>query len=919
MSRISNSNNTPEIHPASGTEQESGPEAVFANKSVNTTEVLPEQHSRMETAPPTTPLTERQVETAPALKQLQMALHGYQVKVDRGDTVLLDAFKSAPAIKRWVQSGHPIPKEALTIIEQALPGLSTLVLKGISEKNLQWRIDSLLSEPLNMNELAPTAQLLMNTCKSLSKAPPASPQLLSAIDSLKTALNREDLSTKEHCGVICKAIDKAANMTSSEGDREILLILRRQVRDVALQAIKEEFKEKLHETMKVMERGGSQREVAVAIELGLAASAFGLDALGTSIKVEYSFSATAQDNVSIYDAHTVSTSLSLTAGTNAIARADAGITGSVKKGKLFSGVDAHINYHANDLLPMLFSPSSLQPHARLKTLRGVIRSINADRSDIQVRAEQERLQSLLHARGILHPGQHLTRANDSQKAFLEARSWQARGTVGATALEGMLSGEFHVANTHSEFFKRYQRLSALKASPEKLDTEPDRYFSVQDSRQWLPGEKGRQWIRKAKSEIETLKKELAACQKSDPEEAEAIALLIDIYRDNLCQAMASLYVEFDHYCSVVNQFDSGANPELKEEVRTVKHKMEAVRGGKNRGEYIRAVIDTHTAMASIYRDSFTHAHPPQTRDLQFLPILERFELDYEKPRLTLSENRHIRKHLSSFSKASSQDIEGGGKVRVAVGPVAIDAYFRLNDVRKHFSPDMEGRYLNIGFSAGAGTNPQSALNAVLGGIPATVTRSAPLFLDSLPENFAYGIQGNLKMEVNYIWSNGGWRVQYIRASNKTGIGGGIPELTIPAAPGVGVVMKTEAAVRAVNNIWERVGTNTLTYFYTRYNGWAMAGKIPEHWESFKAGNPRRIKDLFHNLATADSNARKEFQEKLAEIGDKAFSDELNAVIHQFHSRPSDENYQSTLERFDDFMAKQHELYLKVVQSNFKPV
>ncbi|WP_062268222.1 hypothetical protein [Endozoicomonas arenosclerae] len=896
-------------------------EGVFAQKSVKAMDVLPELPEGAHETSGTRALPERSIQEAPAVKQLVTTLQKSTTLVQNDESTLLSSLIDAPAIQRLIETGKEIPSSSLERLEQALPELNTLILQGSTPANLHWRIDSLLSEPLAMDQLSSLKQLLQNTCIHLAETnqPDTNPELAESIKTLNAALARQDLPAKDQCGLICKAMDKVADHLSDPNDKELFSILRRQVRDVTLQCLKEAFSQRLRDVMSDMEKGGSAREVAVAIELGLAASALGLDALGASVKLEYIFTAKTQDDTRISDEHAFNTQLSLTIGNNAIARADASLSGSIRKGKLFSGLEEHIQHHANDLLPMLFNNQSRKSHSRVKTLKGIVTTRHADRNEAQVRAEQERLQTLLHAKGILPSHQHLTRPEQSQRNYLDTRSWQVKGSAGVTALEGMLSGEFHVSNTHSEFFQKYPRLSAMKASPEKLNQEPDRYFSVHKPGQWLQGKEGRQWINKVKADVEQLKKDYSACRDSDPEEAEAVSLLIEIYRSHLSQSMASLYAEFDHYCSVTNQLDSNAHPDLRSDVRDIKHRLEAARGAKNRGEYIRAIIDTHVALASIYRDSLEESVPPEPRDYQFARLLEKFEQDYEKPRLALNENRHTRGHLSAFNKATSHDIEAGGEIKVVVGPAEVKGYFTINDVRKHFNPDTEGRYLNVGFTAGIGTNPQSALTAAVGGLPSSVTQSGHLFLDSLPESFAYGIHGNLKMEVNFIWSHGNWRVQYIRASNQTGIGGGTPELTIPAAPGLGVVMKAEAAVRSVNNIWERVGTNTLTYFYTRYNGWAMAGKVPEYWNTFKSSNSDRLKDLFKNLARPDSNVRKEFQETLREINVETFSDALQKAINEYAESPDDAHLQSALNLFDEFMTRQHQVHLDMVKNRFKPV
>ena len=860
---------------------------------------------------------------APLIKQQLAELLGrYAPEEKQENSRLLEILSQSDFFQSQLESDQPLTQEQIRQLEEMLPELREQVRKGNSVQNLNWRINGQLNRPVDLGNREQLSQLTRLNLEKFSakihEKAAQTPELVALASDIDQKLAEMDsLSPKDQCGQ-CHTLLEKMSPHLPESDREVARLLQTQVKSQALQEIKNEFKEQLHSKLQHLNRAGTEREVAVAVELGLAASAFGMDAFGAAVKLEYKFNAKSLDSTEIIDDHAFSASLNLSAGNNATIRGDAAITGTTKSGKMFKNLDDYINHHANDLMPLLLEKKLTNLKNLRQSAKGIRNTKKADQTGQLAKADLNRLQTMLQANGTLPANQKLTLPEEPEKKYLDTNTRSAKGSLTGSALKGMLSGEFHVSNTRTEYFQKHGWLETLKEEPEHLNHEPARYFSVQNYDQWLQGGKGEQWLDQMGKNIEGTKEQYnQATPSGSAADRESATSLIASQRDQLRESMASLYAEYDHYCATVNRLEDSGDKSLKADIRDLKHRMEKARGTNGRGEYLRAVTDTHAAMANLYAKTFRDGPPAESQDLEFDALQKKFEQDYTHPRIHLDEKKDIRKQLSSFSKAEGKDLEAGGSFRVSVGPTEVQAGFRVNEVSHHFNPDTEGRYLNVNFSAGVGTNPQQALTAVLKGLPKDSNLGGAFFVDSLPNNFSYGVYQKANFEVNFIWSEGGWRAQYMRASGQMGIGGGTPEATVPVAPALGLKGKVEAAVRGSNNVWERVGTDTLTYFFTRYNGWAVGGNHPAHWNEFKSHNPEQIKELFNNMADDQSCAAKELNKNLEKIGDKRLTEDLKSALTAFSQNPNDDNYLKTLELFDTFMEKQHLLYQSFVAHRFK--
>lgn len=100
---------------------------------------------------------------------------------------------------------------------------------------------------------------------------------------------------------------------------------------------------------------------------------------------------------------------------------------------------------------------------------------------------------------------------------------------------------------------------------------------------------------------------------------------------------------------------------------------------------------------------------------------------------------------------------------------------------------------------------------------------------------------------NFIWSEGGFRLQYVRwvykQSSKLSASG-----TVPTGDGVDLKLSAELAWSKAVALQERLGVNTLTYVMTVFNGLKRRPDGDAQWRTFLQQNRAQLRTLFRNVA-----------------------------------------------------------------------
>ena len=128
----------------------------------------------------------------------------------------------------------------------------------------------------------------------------------------------------------------------------------------------------------------------------------------------------------------------------------------------------------------------------------------------------------------------------------------------------------------------------------------------------------------------------------------------------------------------------------------------------------------------------------------------------------------------------------------------------------------------------------------------------------------FGLSLTGQVECHFVKTDEGYNLRYVRFCSERGIGGSTPEIPVVADPWGSVKVKAEGAYHKRNNVTEYVGNNTLTYLFTRYNGWVDGGKtssdpatlrqagtgeeaVSDFWDQFLHNNKSQVKEMLLNL------------------------------------------------------------------------
>ncbi|CAM3471659.1 hypothetical protein [Parendozoicomonas haliclonae] len=839
-----------------------------------------------------------------------------------------------PWMQQRLEAGEPLQSHDLDMLCQAALQLTQQIEKGAPKHTLAWRAASLLGNSVDMSSAGQLTSLVEKTLTTLKNQAQSQGQNIPAsfyAKALSQLEGNESLDTDAKKLVACSDTLKTLQENhNSPAAKELLDGLQAHVSEQLLSAARDEFKEQLKKQLDSLEKGGSKQDIVIGFELGVAAAHI----VGMNAGIRYTFDATALDDTRIVDRSTVTGSLDLVLGDGHFVRADLQGSLSGSSGRVFNNLDDFVDYHANDLLPLLLGAGRKAP----KNAAGIVKARKSDAQHVQVTANRPQLEKSLIAQGVLNPGDKLTVPGNARPDYVSFSEKSGSFKAQISALEDMLAGSYTLTNTRTEFRKHSPIQDAFRSSPELLNNEPDRYFSVFTKGQNLTGAEGRQWIASTAQLLDNLKAEYQLSVDSDPAKAEALKGMIGQIRDSLQEAIASLYAEYDHYAAAVNHHDSkGQDKTISNGVRDLKHRLEKNRGSNGRAEFLRSISATHTQLAKVYENSFGSGLPPDGQDKETGKLISRMEAEYRMPQMNLS-NQQIKGTLSAVStnKASQTNHVGEVKLKIPYTPLLLSAAVRKEHVEGHFNNDMNGDYLNVSFRVDAGANMQAILGSLQSGLPkALSTGGDVMFASSLPTDMTFGLDSAGQVECHFIKSeeSGEYCLQYLRFSSEKGIGGATPDIPVVAAPWGDVKVKAEAAIHSRVSLKEYVGNNTLSYLSSRYNGWADGGKTSmntelarqagqgekageDYWDQFIHNHTSQIKKTLCNMVDPDKNISREFSKRLDEIGDEDFSLNIRTSLEAYRNDPTKENYKAALAEFNEFMLEAHKLDKARLDSSF---
>ena len=126
----------------------------------------------------------------------------------------------------------------------------------------------------------------------------------------------------------------------------------------------------------------------------------------------------------------------------------------------------------------------------------------------------------------------------------------------------------------------------------------------------------------------------AAPTVQNPKNGELNVDVLKSKRAEIKDVITSLYKEYESYLILVNQRDSSKSRDADKQMGVIKHGMGSDCGAVGRGEYLRAVICSHVALAQAYSASFSEGEAPYLNkkdEAGFCQFLTEIERAYSNP------------------------------------------------------------------------------------------------------------------------------------------------------------------------------------------------------------------------------------------------------------------------------------------------
>lgn len=886
---------------------------------------------RSQEAPALSRRTLQEVEAKTFLRSSRLTDSSGAQRLDSRSEKSLSLLFNTPWMKQRLNRDNPLSEAELDQLCQAAWQLDEQIKTGTPEHTLAWRADSLLGDRIDTSSPILLTRLIRKSFETLkNKAETIGlPKQIEALNQALVHIDEVDAETTS----VEKLIALSNILKTVQADApdivgsELLSGWRDHLDDQIKGIAREEFTKALGKQLKSLEKGGSQQEYILSFELGAATA----HVVGANAGIRFTLDASALNSSLIMDRSTLTGNIDLIIGHNLAVRVDADMSLSAGRGKLFKNLDDFVDFHANDILPVLLGSAS-KAH---KNIKGVIKARQSDSLHARLVADKSKLQQTLIGFGVLNPGDRLIVKDRRRAEYTEVSEKTIAFQAQVNAFEKMLAGSYTLTNKHSEFRRHVAIQDAFRSNPQLLEKEPSRYFSVLTHKQILTGVEGQKWIEATGQLLSQLGEEYLVTVKSDPRKAAVLRGMVEQIRSNLRGAIAALYSEYDHYSAVVNRYDGkDDSSDIHGDLGDIKHKLEKSRGCHGRGEFLRAISATHARLSGIYHDSFIPGLPPTPEDIEAGKLFSCMEAEYRMPQVHLSDKQIKNSlHVKTINRSSQINHAGEIKAKIPNTPLLLSAAVQKEHIEGHFNTDMNGDYLNVSCRLDAGASVQKILGALSSHIGRAAGINSQLIASSLPTNMTYKTYTAGQLECRFVKAEDGYRLQYIRFCGEKGIGGATPEIPVVAGPWGNVNAKIGAAFHHKTNLKEYVGNNTLTYMFTRFNGWANGGKASEdiqtmreagqseeagadYWDRFIHNNEPQIKLALKNMADTKKNITLELNIRLKEIGDSAFSSQFQQALETYSKTPSDENYKAALKDFNEFMARSHQIDKAKTQSAF---
>lgn len=667
------------------------------------------------------------------------------------------------------------------------------------------------------------------------------------------------------------ALDAAAEILGDTYNAPTLSALAARLDDTIRQAAVEQIHEQLVEQLKDLEKSGESRQFKFSVSLGVGLAALGVDGLGVGGKLEMVASIASGDDTKIRQGKAVSVSLSGKVGNELVLQTTAAVELTRAKGKSYANIEHFARDNAESFAWQMLGtgvrgvPGSL---ARSKAAKKANRVHNA------ALADAGRLEQRLLERGVIEPKGDLLTVKPRPLVPFGSSSKKAKALKGnSSALGGLVGFNTSAKKITTQFTRHAPLLDHLLSHPNALTQD-----MLRDVR-----------VRLGNEVVDAAALNALEEQLDDPEVNK------EEIRGRLEDYMQRVEAEMSHYCAVVNSYEGTlVNAVPKGELQRVKARLERERYGSSdgRARFVRSIIVTHARLRQLYQKSLENEDVLPPRAARFLAQMSQMEETYREPKITKGRDRvrgrkdpsgegRWHKYLMHHQTVTGTQVEGTWGLSLKINAfLSAEVTLRSNLITGDGNPDNNGDYLNLSI-----TLPKAAvkLGDVLSAIsdPKTVgSMLKPAFgeaadkakdyletgiIPDTPNVFDAELSGGGTLELNFVKGEQGYAFQYLRLSSTSSLGGKTPKFSIPLGTiPVEAKLQLEASFSGTHNHYEYLGSNTISYVQTKYNGWKVGGR-PELWNRFVNDHQKELSALAKNMANSDSTAASEYRAMVEDI------------------------------------------------------
>ncbi len=483
-------------------------------------------------------------------------------------------------------------------------------------------------------------------------------------------------------------------------------------------------------------------------------------------------------------------------------------------------------------------------------------------------AANQDLARLLHKQGIIDSRSQIIGQHRPLVApYLTDKTRGITSGVEASLFGGTLNiPAFYHENTKTEYTQHLELLETFKNHPEIAKEQDPNYFNIQLRDGLLNRFENSNSTHQVLSQLE---------EQLDNTDSPLDEKTLSELRTDLFAAIVNNKKGFDQYVQNIQNHDIKKTPNSRME----KWSLEKDRGVTNRGDFIRAVISTHTRLYSLYEKCLDQSSSPLSQAKHSFELIHEIERSFQNPQINLKQ-QHIEKSLTStLSGTGTNDkYSTGVQVNLSLIPILqnrVSLSVNYNNTVNNINPSLDGKSLVITGEFQQGVGLQQVIGAIgdielpsdapslsdfnwsnfdnsinLSGITTLLLLYQPPLSDELAEKIGLSEEDN----------KGHWIPQYTRESTRTGINIGVSSAIPTGALDVSFKAGLHTDKYVVNN--EKLSSNGLQYLAIYHGGSKARDDNFTDWNQYKENHQHELNLLADNVTIITSSSRAYFEERL---------------------------------------------------------